>query len=169
MLQFLILGISFVIISLSVIKSREYKSDRIWYEGNAELERYYEMDKATAPQKLKQLVQCAIVVITRIVELEKEKVILDELYEERMISKQMWMSLNQDMKQLQVERMMIQAEADSILEGAGAKCMQEAEMFVAKMKRKPRHELKGKEDVLFNKKREMLTRELLRKSNLCSK
>jgi hypothetical protein len=171
MIQVLALGLSVLILAVSYLKSREKREEKPWFESNMELEKYYDMQTDdVAPNTLqKQLLTAAVVVSERAYLISQERQVLYGLYNDRIVSYKLWERLDKAKRDLEFETMGIEAEADTLKSKWGDRIFQESEQIVynnARTKDKGKRERKNKDDLFFEKKREMLEREVVKKLKL---
>lgn len=133
-----------------------------WFAPNEELEKYYSMvDEGSSNTLLhKQLAMAASVVLQRQEEVDKERKMLYPLFVDRVISSEMWRKLEKADEDLGFERLSIEAESTRYKEMG--------RVFDAAKKEKREKREEGDKskllDALYLKKKEVLEKELLRRT-----
>ncbi|CAD25281.1 similarity to TRANSLOCATION PROTEIN SEC66 [Encephalitozoon cuniculi GB-M1] len=162
MILLLAMILSTVILMFTFIKRINRKKAPGDESPNLELEVYFlqKSEGASSSTLLKQLVKAAACFKERVMKLEKDMEVLGTLYEDRMISEEHWERVNEESKNCEVERICIESEANIIKPGYGEEIFKDASRVSTIGPRKG----KGPGDgTLYQKKKEVLELELLRK------
>jgi hypothetical protein len=155
----MILLLSFVLsitmISLSLVRkySKQNKQEIMTEDMNI----YYDtLVKGNQQNSYKQLVVCCNNLLTNINILEKKKEVVDPLYKGRLVSEEMYDSMNSELKSMSIQKMIIESEAKQYNRNIFKECRGLKNIPVEKC-------YKIVEDIHFDKKREALEMELCKR------
>ncbi|KAM0687196.1 Translocation protein S66 [Conglomerata obtusa] len=163
MIPILVICSSLLIITITFLKNRDKKPVLLFFPPNPELCRYYTLKSEMVSFLVlqKTLLLAAITLEKRIRELNAEKNILRPLHADRIISHEMWSMVKNSEEDMDYEKKEIMAEAQEIKEGWQDKIFEEAVSVVHKNHKEDKiKDLKGQDDTLFMRKKEVLTKEL---------
>lgn len=154
------LGLSALIVSLSMARRMRGSRRESEEHGNQELEMYFVLknEGVSGAVLAKQLVKAATCFRERIAELERDLDILGVLYEDRMIGEEHWERMNEDSRCCEVEKMCIESEANMVRPGFGDEVFREAGRAAAPSKKKS-----VGDNSFYLKKKEVLEAELMRR------
>ncbi|AFM98136.1 endoplasmic reticulum translocation complex subunit Sec66 [Encephalitozoon hellem ATCC 50504] len=163
MILLLAMILSTMILIFSFIKRINRRKASVEENANPELEMYFLQKSEGAPSSvlLKQLLKAAVCFRERVVKLEKDMEILGVLYEDRMISEEHWERINEESKNCEVEKICIESEANIIKHGYGEDIFKDASKISTTSTKKAKGP--GDNNTLYQKKKEVLELELLRK------
>ncbi|KCZ79662.1 hypothetical protein H312_02945 [Anncaliia algerae PRA339] len=160
--MFLVIGsilISGIILLFFWLKSLSKKQTEGWFPPNEELESYYNLTNVSITQKQKALLAAAVTTIQRIEELENERDPVFELSQDHIISFDLLNFFEKSISDLEVEKMVICSEADSLKDDWSNSIFREAEVMASKIKKIPNKKV-SIDEALFNKKRETLEKKI---------
>lgn len=150
--------LSFVILCISFVKKYKTQTSS-WFPPNEELEKFYELE-GSASQQQKQLVAAASVTASQINELENERRNLYTLSQERITSMDLWNTLDNTVKEMEIEKMIVQNEADKLKNDWGTNIWKEVDLReTGKQGMLKKRDIDG----LFWKKKETLEKRLVEK------
>ncbi|KAG0441994.1 hypothetical protein DMUE_0629 [Dictyocoela muelleri] len=157
MLPAIIIIISMTIILHTLIRPKKTKE----LPSLSDLDEYYLLleNKKSVHLIQKKLLDCAIKITRKINDLTIERNQLYSLYNEKIISDNIWNEINKSLDDYEYLKMIVQVEANKLKEGN--RIFQDADFLVRKetiLKDKLRKDKKKKEDTFFQKKREVLER-----------
>lgn len=142
------------------LKSLNKKSEEGWFGPNKELEAYYELTNVSVTQKQKNLLNAAVTTLQRLNELDEEKYPAYNLTQDHIVSYDLYKFFQQSVNELEVEKMIIGSEADSLKDDWSSSIFKEAEVLLSKTK-KPVSKKVPIDESLFNKKRETLEKRIM--------
>lgn len=112
----------------------------------------------------KALLKAAVTLEKRAKELRSEKSILNALHIDRIISHETWSMIKNSEEDIDYERKEIMAEAQELREGWQDKIFEEANLIANKSKQEDKtKDLKGMDDALFERKKEVLSKDLMKR------
>lgn len=163
MFAILVTCLSMLYATITFIKSRE-RRNRVSFYHNADMENYYDRKaESMLPVALQKALLLATVTLERNYKsFLKEKKIMVPLHGDRIISAEMWKGIKNAEEDIEFERKEIMAEAQELRQGWDDKIFDEAREILKK-KGEDRNIQKMNDDPLFLKKREVLTKELMKR------
>ncbi|KAM0677601.1 Translocation protein S66 [Binucleata daphniae] len=112
----------------------------------------------------KALLKAAVTLKKRTKELQSEKAILNVLHRDRIISHETWSMIKNSEEDIDYETKEITAEAQELRDGWQDKIFEEASAIANKSNKEDKtKDLKGADDVLFTRKREVLSKDLYKR------
>lgn len=164
MFPVIIICLSLLYIAITFIRSRE-KRARISFYINTEMEKYYDRK---AENMLPVVLQKALFLAATSLEknsnlYSEERKIMLPLHNDRIISAETWKGLMNVEEDIEIERKEIMAEAEELRPGWEDKIFDEAVDAARNKGKDGKCVVKMNDDPLFLRKRDVLTKDLLRK------
>lgn len=163
MLAILFICLSFLLITISYLKQREKSHSRKVYM-NPDILKYFNLKNESVSSVVlqKALLLAATTLEKNLIDLNKEKNILEPLHNDRIISEKHYSDIKDQISDIEMEKKEILAEAQELKEGWEEKIFEEARRIALKSKKE---EIVGKsnDDALFMKKKEVLRKELMKR------
>ncbi|KAM0674476.1 hypothetical protein GVAV_002090 [Gurleya vavrai] len=160
-----------LIITITFLKNREKKALLLFFPPNPDFMKYFNLKSELVSFVVlqKTLLLSAVTLEKRVRELTVERIILRPLHNDRIISPEMWNMIKNSFDDIELERKEIMAEAQEIKDGWQDKIFDEAFTTANKNYKEDKiKDLKGQDDALFTRKREVLNKELKRRLEINS-
>lgn len=166
MIPILIICSSLLVITITFLKNKDKRPQLLFFGPNTDLIKFFELKNEIVASMVLQkcLLKAAVTLEKRVKELRKEKGIISILHRDRIISLEKYQTIKNQEEELEYERREIMAEAQEFREGWQDKIFEEAVSIANKSNKEDKtKDLKGTDDGLFFRKRDVLSKELTKR------